>query len=304
MPSPAKQNDIKPHYALFASLWAVAIVAVLIIIKAYAYYLSGSAAMMGTLSDSIVDALTSIMLFFAVRMSLKPADASHRFGHGKVEGLASLIQGALMSGAGLFLTMEAFERFINPVEVTHHKISIIVALIAVILSLLVVIVQKYVLKYAPSLAIEADHAHYKTDIILNMGVALAIAVNFYGGPQWLDPVFALLIAAYFFTTSWYITKKSVDMLMDREMPDELRQNIEKIVDDFPDIHGMHDLRTRMSGMNLYISFDVELSPDLTLHDAHEIVRNLDHKILEHYPNAEILIHMDPLGDTDDPRHNL
>jgi ferrous-iron efflux pump FieF len=297
-------HPINPRYALLASAWALGTVGILIAIKTYAYYLSGSAAMLGTLTDSVVDLAVSMMLLFAVRLSLKPADKQHRFGHGKVEGIAALMQGAFMAGAGIFLIFESTDRLIKPQELTHHKLTIIVALIAIALSFIVVWVQKFVLKRAPSLAIEADHAHYKTDIFLNGGVILAVGVSYYGGPIWLDPAIALLIAAYFLSTAWDITGKSLDMLMDKELPDDVRIQIEKIVEINKNIHGMHDLRTRMSGMDIHISFDVELDPSLTLQQAHDIVRDLDDEILKYYPNAEIIIHMDPIGDTSDPRHSV
>jgi ferrous-iron efflux pump FieF len=294
----------KPHYALIASGFAIVSVVILILIKSYAYYVSGAATMLATLTDSVVDLAVSLMLLFAVRLSLKPADADHRHGHGKVEGIAALLQGAVIGGAGIFLGFEAFERFLSPTELSNHRLAIAVAAIAIALSFLILLVQKFSLKYAPSLAIQADHAHYKTDVFLNGSVIIALLVDYHGGASWLDPAFTFAIAGYFVYTAFSITKKSIDMLMDKELPDDIRKDIEKIIDGFPDIHGMHDLRTRMSGMDMHISFDVELSPELTLKEAHEIVRKLDHKILEHYPNAEIIIHMDPLGDTDDPRHTL
>lgn len=301
LPDTKKHN---PRYALFASLWAVGTVTILISIKSYAYYLSDSAAMLATLTDSVVDAAVSLMMLFAVRLSLKPADEKHRHGHGKIEGIAALLQGAFMGGAGLFLAFEAFDRFVNPVQLSDHRLAVIVAFIAILMSVILVTVQKFVLRRAPSLAIEADHAHYKTDIFLNGSVIVALLVDYYGGPGWLDSSFALLIAAYFILTSWRITNKSVDMLMDKELPDKVRFHIEQIVLDHKDVHGMHDLRTRMSGMSMHISFDVELDPAMTLEAAHDVVRELDHRILDVYPHAETIIHMDPVGDTEDARHSV
>jgi ferrous-iron efflux pump FieF len=298
---PKKMN---PKFALLASFWAIGTVLILILIKTYAYSVSGSAAMLGTLTDSVIDAAISLMMLFAVRYSLKPADVDHRDGHGKIEGIAALMQGAFMAGAGVFLCFEAAERFIHPMNVTHHKTAILVAGVAIILSFIVVVVQKYSLRRAPSLAIEADHAHYKTDIALNGSVILALLVDFYGGSRWFDPAFALIIAGYFLWTAFRITNRSVDMLMDKEMSVQIRKDIEEIVAQNLHIHGMHDLRTRQSGMRIHISFDVELNPDLPLKEAHDIVRDLDHEILKQYPHAEIIIHMDPIGDTDDPRHRV
>lgn len=294
----------KPEYALLSSFCTVATVGILISIKAYAYYFSGSTAMLGTLVDSVVDLAVSLMLLFAVRLSLKPADKDHRFGHGKVEGIAALLQGAFMGGAGIFLVFEAFNRFANPVDLVHHELAIAVAVIAICMSIFILAVQKFSLRRAPSLAVEADHGHYKTDVSLNGTVIVAVMVDMYGGPSWLDPAFGLLIAGYFLWVAWSVTNKSLAMLMDKELPDEMRYNIYRIVEKHSQIHGMHDLRTRMSGMNIYMSFDVELDPELSLQEAHDIVRELDHAILEQYPNAEILIHMDPVGDTADARHGV
>lgn len=297
-------HKINPRFALLASYWAMATVILLIAIKTYAYSVSDSAAILGTLTDSVTDGAISLMMLFAVRYSLKPADADHRHGHGKIEGIAALMQGAFMAGAGVFLCFSAFDRFINPIMVTHHKMGMVVAGVTIILSLIVVMVQKFCLRRAPSLAIEADHAHYKTDIALNGTVILALVIGYYGGPVWVDPIFALLIASYFLLTAFQIVNHSVDMLMDKEMPVGTRRHIEEIVRQNIHVHGMHDLRTRRSGMQIYISFDVELYPDLSLRVAHDIVRDLDHAILEHYPHAEIIIHMDPIGDTADPRHSV
>jgi ferrous-iron efflux pump FieF len=294
----------KPHYAFFSSCLTVGTVAILILIKSYAFYVSGAATMLATLTDSVVDAAVSLMLLFAVRYSLKPADKDHRHGHGKVEGIAALMQGAFLGGAGIFLGFEAFNRFVYPQELSHHALTIGVALIAIALTFIIVGVQKFALRYAPSLALASDHAHYKTDIFLNGSVIVAMLVNYYGTVTWIDPGFALLIAFYFMYTAISITSQSVDMLMDKELSPDIREEIEKLVAKNPKIHDMHDLRTRMSGMNMHISFDVELNPDLTLKAAHDIVRELDHAILAKYPNAEIIIHMDPIGDTADPRHSV
>lgn len=295
-------HDDYSKYSLLAALSAVATVSILIIIKTYAYYMSGSAAVLGTLLDSVVDATISVMILFAVRLSSKPADKEHRYGHGKVEGIVALLQGALMAGAGLSLAVQAIDSFLNPQPLQDHILAISVAGIAIIMSIIIVFVQKYALKRAPSLAIEADHAHYKTDIALNGGVILALFVDYYGGQHWIDSSVALFIAGYFTYTAYKVSTSSFDMLMDKELPDDIRNNIKKIVLSHPETHDMHDLRTRMSGMKMYISLDIELDPAFSLKKAHDIAREVDNKILDAYPNAEIIIHMDPIGETDDHRH--
>ena len=288
---------------LFASCWALGTAVFLAVLKGYAFYMSGSASVLATLVDSVVDVMISALLFFAIRYSYKPADNDHRYGHGKMEGVASLFQGSLMAGAGLFVIFEAINRFQSPVEVTHHSLAMIVVLLSLVLSFIVLVVQRNALKKTNSLILEADSAHYKTDIFLNSSVILALAVHYYSGPLWVDPVMAILIAGYFFYTSYTITLKSLDILMDKELPDATRRDIIDIVQQHDEILGIHDLRTRDCGKHYHISFDVELDKNLSLERAHDIVRELDEKILKSYPNAEIIIHMDPEGDIDDARHS-
>lgn len=306
MPQASKTagSRFEPHYALVASLFAMGTVCALIILKTFAYVISDSTAMLATLADSIVDVAISIMMFMAVRYSLKPADEQHRHGHGKIEGVAALFQGSFMAAAGLFITFEAAHRFLDPQAVTHHALGITVAIIAIALTFILVRVQKFCLKKAPSLAIEADYAHYKTDIFLNIAVILVLVAGLIGAPLWFDPLMALGAAGYFFYTAYRISMKSLDMLLDKEVSKKLRQTIEKIVATHDETHGIHDLRTRKSGMTLHISFDVEMNPDMTLCASHAVVRDLEAEIMEVYPYAEVLIHVDPKGDTDDSRHRI
>lgn len=295
-------KNVEPRYALIASLWAMGTVVLLIGIKGYAFMASGSAAVLATLTDSLTDAVISLMMLIALRYSLRPADTSHRYGHGKMEGIAALFQAAFLGGAGLFLVFEALRRFAEPQVVTNHMLGITVAVIAMVMSIVLVTVQTICLKRAPSLAVESDQAHYKTDILLNGSVILALLINYYGGPTWVDPSCAILIAGYYAIAARRIALNATDMLMDKELPEAVRTRIKDIIKRHPDILGYHDLRTRKSGMVIHISFDVEIDPNLCLRDAHDIVRALEQDLIADYPYAEIIIHKDPYGDTHDTRH--
>ena len=299
MPSTIQYN---PRFALYASICSILTVSFLIVIKTYAYFVSDSIAILGTLIDSIVDAKISIMLFFVVKLSLKPATKKYRHGYGKIEGISAILQSALMAGAGLFLALTALESFLSNETVTHHKLSIIVAFSAAFLSMMVFMVQKYALKRAPSLAIKADHAHYKTDVFLNIGVALSLMINFYTGYSWIDPLFAAIIAIFFINTAYQMSRESLSMLMDMELTNKQRVHLEQLIISYPGVYGVHDLRTRISGMVLYISFDVEMPSDMSVKESHTTIRQLNMKILEYFPNAEVIIHVDPIGDIEDPRH--
>lgn len=300
----SENKNIEPRYAMIASFWALATVGTLIGIKGYAYWMSDSAAVLATLTDSFTDAAMSLAMLFALTYSLRPADRSHRHGHGKMEGVGALFQSACLIGAALFLIFESLQRFAQPQEVTSHMLSVSVAAIAVVLSFILVMVQKYCLSKAPSLATEADQAHYSTDIALNGSVIAAVLTDYYGGPTWVDPLCALFIAVYYLYASRKIGLKALDMLTDRELPHSVRDRIIETIKRHPDILGWHDLRTRRSGMVIHISFDVEIDPDITLKEAHDFVRALEIDILEDYPYAEILIHKDPYGDPHDHRHGV
>ncbi len=292
------------RYALYAARFSVASVSVLIFLKMYAYAMSGSASLLGTLVDSAADAVISVMLLMAIRFSAKPADEDHRYGHGKIEGVAALFQAAFLGGGAVFLAFESLQRFVHPVPVTHHMLAIGVSALALALSLAVVLVQQWVLRRTASLALSADQSHYKSDILLNGGVIGAVLVNWYGGPLWVDTVFGLVIAGYIARTAYQVGREATDMLMDRELPDEIRYRIIAIAEAHTGVLGLHDLRTRRMGNDVHISFDIEVNPDLPLRDAHEISRDLEGDILREIPNADIIIHIDPQGDIYDARHRV
>lgn len=297
-------KTVEPRYALLASAWAVSTVTILILVKGYAYWRSDSAAVLATLTDSLTDAAISIMMLLALRYSLRPADSDHRHGHGKMEGIAALFQSAFIAAAGMFLIFEGIGRFVDPVVTTDHMLGIAVAFVAIVLSFILVMVQRFCLSRAPSLAVQADQAHYTTDILLNGSVIASLLVSYNNGPSWVDPICAILIALYYLLIARKIAVHATDMLMDKELPEAVRTKIKEIIKRHPDILGYHDLRTRKSGMVIHISMDVEIDPQLTMHHSHEIIRALEHDLIDDFPYAEIIIHADPFGDTHDTRHQM
>jgi ferrous-iron efflux pump FieF len=295
--------QLQPSRALWAGAASLATVSFLIIVKATAFWYSGAASLMASLMDSVLDASVSFMMFMAIRYSLKPADDDHRYGHGKIEGIAALFQALVIFLAGLLLLNEAYKRFISPEPFENHLMAIFVMVLTIIASICLVKFQDSVLKNAPSLAVEADKAHYANDVIVNGGVIVTIGAIYFGGPIWLDPLFALLVGFYLGYTAYIIGKRALDMLLDRELPDDIRHNMKAIILTQDQVLGLHDLRTYQSGMRIFISFDLEVSEDLSLRDAHDIARNVELKLMASYPNAEVMIHVDPQGDTHDERHN-
>lgn len=304
MIQPVESTAFQPRLALRAGLASIAVVTLLIVIKTIAYLVSFSASILASLVDSVTDAAVSVMSFMAIRESLKPPDKNHRHGHGKIEGLAAVLQGIFIAGAALFLGIEAIGRLANPQPVGAYGLGVAVMVVSIILSVLLVVYQQRIMRNAPSLAVEADRAHYASDIAINGGVIAALALQYFGAPVWVDAVFALCVAMMLSRTAFKVGRKGIDMLLDHELPKETREQIKEIILNDRRVHSVHDIRTRASGMNIHISFDIEVDDTLTLKAAHDIAVDVELELLKEFPNAEIMIHVDPLGDTYDHRHNI
>tara|TARA_B100000073_G_scaffold348156_1_gene365399 strand:- start:346 stop:1296 length:951 start_codon:yes stop_codon:yes gene_type:complete len=290
--------------ALTGGVAAICAAISMVFIKAVAYFMSGSSSILASLIDSISDVAVSIMTVASIRYSLKPADEDHRHGHGKIEGVSALFQGALLAGAALFLTLEAIQSLIKPQDITHHNLSMGMIALCIVITFGLILYQRYVIKKSKSLAIEADKAHYTGDLFMNAGVLVVIAADLFNAPYWLDPLFALVVAGLISNSAVEVSRKAMDMLMDRELPEEERQEIEQIILQHEDVLDMHDLRTNKSGMHVFISFDIDLQPDLSLKQAHDIAREVELSLLARFINAEIMIHMDPHGSEMDTRHKV
>lgn len=278
-----------------AAAASVAMALSLILGKAAAWWLSGSVAMLGSLLDSGLDLSASLVTFIAVRAATIPADEDHRFGHGKAEALAGLFQASILGGSAFFLVLQAIDRFTEPRSVSAPELGIGVSLAAIGMTFALVAYQRSVVRKTGSLAIEADSLHYAGDIYLNLSVVAAYIANAYFGILWLDPMLALVIAGILAWNGSQIAKRSIDMLMDKEWPDEERQKIIGLILENPDVAGVHELRTRTAGIDEFIQFHISLDPAMTVAKAHTISDEVEARVGEAYPRAEILIHIDPLG---------
>lgn len=265
-------------------------------IKLAAYILTGSIAMLSSLVDSLLDVVASTINLFAVRQSLVPADREHRFGHGKAESLAGIAQSAFITGSALFLCFEAVNRLIHPSEIAHGVVGIIVMVISIIVTGGLVLYQRYVIRKTESVAISADSLHYFTDLLVNLCVIIAIVLSYYLGWVFADPVIALGIAVYIMYSAWGIVRQCLDQLMDRELPDEDREKIRQIAKSHARVIDIHELRSRASGRDIFIQLHLEMDKDLKLETAHQIAVDVEKRICEEFPNAEVLIHEDPEND--------
>lgn len=277
------------------ALLAIAVASVMIVMKAFAWLLTGSVALLGSFLDSVMDLSLSVMNFFAIRHAQTPADEEHRFGHGKAEALAALVQGAALSLAAVFLVVEAVEAFRNPAPLRETTIGIIVIALSIVLTLGLVMVQRRVAKATNSVAIHADSAHYAGDLYMNIGVIAALALSGPMGFVYADPVLGLVVALILAKSAWGIFAAAADQLMDRELDDDARDDIKQIILSHPQVRGLHDLRTRRAGLSSFIQCHIELDGSMTLNNAHQISDAVEASVMAKYPGAEVLIHQDPEG---------
>ncbi|GGP60334.1 iron transporter [Shewanella algicola] len=276
-----------------ASRASVATALCLIVIKLLAWLYSGSASMLGSLTDSFADALASIVNFIAIRYAIVPADKDHRYGHGKAEPLASLAQAAFILGSASLLLLYGGEKLINPVPIVNTGVGIVVSIIAIVMTLALVLVQQRALENTNSTVVEADSLHYKSDLLLNGAVLLALVLAMYGW-WWADGLFAVLIALFIGHQAVDLAYRSVQSLLDRELDDDTREQIKTLAKQDPRVKGIHDLRTRQAGKTTFIQLHMELSGELSLEEAHDIADKAGLVIKAAFDDAEVIIHQDPV----------
>ncbi len=267
----------------------------LVLLKAWGWHETSSISLLSSLADSVLDVLASAITFWAVRYSLSPADNEHRFGHGKSEGLAALVQSLIITVSGLYVCYEALSRFFSPQEIAEPEIGLGVIIIATAATLCLVGLQRYVGKQTGSVAISADALHYQTDLIINLGVGLAIILTSWTGIAFIDPLAGLGIAFIVLHSALDIGRRSLHILLDHEIPLEARQAIEAMALAHDDVRGFHDMKTRFSGNHYIVQFHLEMEADITLLNTHLILDDVEAEIEKRFPGCEIIIHADPLG---------
>ncbi|HLY65784.1 MAG TPA: cation diffusion facilitator family transporter, partial [Chloroflexota bacterium] len=279
----------------FATYASVTTAGVLIAAKVGAYLLTDSVSMLSTLLDSLLDAAASMVNLVAVRTALVPPDAEHRFGHGKAEPLAALMQSAFIAGSALFLLVEAGNRLVNPSPVRNSAVGLVVMAISILLTIVLLLFQRYVVRRTGSFAIRADFQHYFSDLLVNSAVVIALVLWREFSWSLADPLCAAAVGCYILFTAWNIARSALDLLMDRELPDADRARIRDIALSNPAVRHLHDLRTRSSGHLTFIQFHLELDGDIPLIRAHAVSDEVEQAILDAFPGAEIMIHQDPAG---------
>ncbi|MGO1118525.1 cation diffusion facilitator family transporter [Rhodovibrionaceae bacterium A322] len=291
----------------WASLASLATAVALISVKAVAWWYTGSVALLSSLADSFLDAFASLITFYCVRKALIPADDDHRFGHGKAEALGALAQAGIISASSIFIGLHAIDAFFSPKEVSHGDWGIAVILFSILVTLALTRFQAYVVRKSGSVAIKADALHYTSDLLMNLAVIVALVLAQFANMPLADPIIAMGIVLWLLYSASKVGRQALDMLMDKELPDDKRREIALLIRSEPDVIGFHELKTRQSGRDLFIQVHLDLDGKLSLTRAWEVGAAVEKKILDAFPQAEITIKKDPAGvqevrffESDDP----
>lgn len=289
-------------FAMRAALASVVTATFLLALKSYAAWHTGSVAMLGSLADTGLDLLASLVTLYGVRVAAEPADHDHRFGHGKAEALAALFQVVLITASAIGIAARAIERFSNPQVNEDASLGIGVSLIAIMATFALLAYQRSIIRRTGSVAILADNVHYQADVLLNVAVIAALVLDQFMGVAGADPVFGIAIALWLVWGAFKASSQAIDMLMDKEWPDDQRAAFIEIAARQPGIRGIHDFRTRRAGTHDFAQFHMEVDRNLTVAAAHDIVESVERRLRDVFPRVEVLIHLDPEGhvDTDNP----
>jgi len=296
--SPSTKQDDYNYWVQLAAKAATITALILVLVKLYAWFATEASAMLASSTDSLLDLFASLMNVVILRFALAPADDEHKFGHGKAESLAGLVQAAFVLGSAILLLIHGIDRFINPVVIVKTNIGIIVTVFAIFATLALVLLQKQVIKRTSSLAISADAMHYQSDLLLNLGVLAAL---FLSQGIWLraDGLFTVLVGTYLLWGASNIIWMSIKHLMDHQLTEAEQQQIINIALRNDKALGVHDLRTRQAGQQRFIQFHLELDDNLSLFTAHAIGESIEHEIMEKLAPCEVFIHHDPVSTVGD-----
>lgn len=276
-----------------ATVASTSVALTLVVAKAVAWVVTDSVSMLSSLVDTSLDLVGSLITFFAVRQALVPADADHRFGHGKAEALAGLVQAGFIAASGCALLFAVAERFNAPKQVQEEGVGLMISALALVLTICLVAFQRHVVRRTGSVAIGADMAHYGTDLVATLVTGVGLFISGFFDQPLIDSGIAGLVALYLMHGSWNVGRNSLDILMDRELPEEDRRRVEEIARRNPGVKDVHELRTRSGGLTRFIQLHIEVDRNLSLLVGHDIGRQVQGEIAKAFPGAEIILHVDP-----------
>jgi len=302
--APEATGAERARLASGAAAAAMLLAVLLVGLKIWAAWRTGSVAMLGSLADSALDLLASLASLVGVLVAAQPADHDHRFGHGKAEAMAAMIQVMLITLSAIGIFWRSIMQWLDGARVAEAGDGILVSAFAIAATFALLAWQRHVIARTGSVAIRADNVHYQSDLALNLGVIAALVLDRYAGIGWADPLFGLAIGLWLLRGAFNASREAVNHLMDREWPDEKRRAFVERAARHPDLARLHDLRTRSTGSRDFAQFHVDLPARMTVAEAHDIVARVEADLGSAFPGTEVLIHIDPEGHIDEPGNQL
>ncbi|MBU1329812.1 MAG: cation diffusion facilitator family transporter [Gammaproteobacteria bacterium] len=275
-----------------ATVAALTVALTLVVGKAVAWWLSGSVSLLAGLTDSLLDSAASLLNLIAVHVALRPADDDHRYGHGKAEALAGLGQALFIGASAVLVGIQGAQRLLEPEPLQSGALGIAVIILSLLLTVALLLFQRHVVRTTGSTAIQADSLHYRSDLLLNGSILLALLLAGFGW-QLVDPLFALGIAFYILYSALSILREALAVLMDEELSVSISEDMYARARAVPGVIDAHDLRTRKSGTRWFVQIHLDLPGDLSLAQAHSLCDQVEASIRQAYPRAEVLVHADP-----------
>ncbi|PVZ11401.1 MULTISPECIES: cation diffusion facilitator family transporter [unclassified Pseudomonas] len=289
---PAANIDRHARLLRLATRASLSVASILIVTKAVAWYLSGSVSLLAGLTDSVLDGAASFLNLLAIHYALRPADDDHRYGHGKAEALAGMGQALFIAVSAVIIAIQAVRRLHSPEPLGEAGVGIAVMVLSLVLTVGLLIIQHKVIRETGSTAVRADSLHYRSDLMLNGSILVALVLAAAGFPQ-LDALFGLGISLYILWSAVQIARESIEILMDKELPLDVSEQMMGLACAVPGVLGAHDLRTRVSGNHWFVQLHLELPGQLTLSAAHALCEQAEAAIMAQFPKAEVLVHADP-----------
>lgn len=265
----------------------------LIVMKLMVGMISGSVSIISEAIHSFMDLLAAIIAFLSVRISDRPADSKHPYGHGKFENISGVVEAILIFVAAFWIIYEAIKKIIHPEPIGSIWIGVAVMAVSAFVNVVVSRKLYKVARETDSIALEADALHLKTDVYTSTGVAAGLALIWITGYHFLDPVVAIAVALLILKESYQLFRKAYGPLLDVALPEEdvelIRQTIALHSQGMFDYH---DLRTRKAGNYRYVDFHLNLPRNMTVKEAHDLCDLIEHKIEDLFDNTEVTIHVE------------
>lgn len=273
---------------------------VLLVAKFVAGILGHSAAMVADAVHSLTDFVTDIIVLVFVKISNKPADENHHYGHGKFETLASAIIGMALLGVAILLAWNGLTKiwgaFHGQTLVMPGKIALVAALLSIVLKEWVFRITKKMAREVESPALEANAWHHRSDALSSIGTALGIGGAILLGNRWvlLDPLAAIVVSIMIFVAAYRLLRQAFGELMEESLPRETVEEIKSIIYQDKAISDIHQLRTRRIGSNIAMEMHLRLPGNITLEEAHQHASNIEEALRHQYgANTHINIHIEP-----------